>query len=294
MLLICQSVLLLFSGSQPSFSATVAVAGTPPLTPQRWDGATFSISCRAELRWVPVSSVLGLISSRSRASWSVGVVVLRPQPGQGKPGHCTHEDGSVWVRPAEVSNDAICDGPPASSHRVVAASLSLSSIISRASEVSDADKPPEPAPCRAYSASRMFSLTTLASACGLLLPNVQVCPVVTSYTAAVTVPVRSSTYSSAAEPTGSAGAGAEAAGVGLALRPVAVALGAGVVAVARDGAGVAMAGPADGLAGGPPQAWMAASRGSPIAPARQLRMIVVVFKGSQDLRVSGLAGHSAV
>src|SRR6201996_8923796 len=114
MLLICQLEFSSFSGSQPSFSATLASDGTPPLTPQRCEGATFSISFRAESRCASVSRVLGLISSRSRASWSVGVVVLSPHPGQGKSGHCTHEDGSVAVRPAEGSNDAIRDAPPGS------------------------------------------------------------------------------------------------------------------------------------------------------------------------------------
>src|ERR1700759_3172418 len=115
MLLICQLVLSSFSGSQPSFSATLASDGTPPLTPQRWDGATFSINFRAESRCASVSRVVGLISSRSRASWSRGVVVLRPHPGQGKSGHCTQDEGSVWGSPAEGLNDAIWDGPPPAS-----------------------------------------------------------------------------------------------------------------------------------------------------------------------------------
>src|SRR6201995_829840 len=153
MLLICQLVFSSFSGSQPSFSATLASDGTPPLTPQRWEGATFSISFRAESRCASVSRVLGLISSRSRASWSVGVVVLRPHPGHGKSGHCTHDEGSVWVSPAEVLNDAISDEPPTASQRLVAASLSLSSIMLSASDVSLAESSPELVRCWAYSVS---------------------------------------------------------------------------------------------------------------------------------------------
>src|SRR6202000_1786743 len=134
MLLICQLVLSSFSGSQPSFRATFACDGTPPAP-----------SCAS------VSRVLGRISSRSRASWSLGVVVLSPHPGQGKSGHCTHEDGSVWVSPAEVLNDAISEGPPTASQRLVAESLSLSSIMLSASEVSLDESSPEPVRCWAYS-----------------------------------------------------------------------------------------------------------------------------------------------
>ena len=43
----------------------------------------------------------------------------------------------------------------------------------------------------------------LASACGCCGPRLQVCPVLTSETAATTVPVREATYAAAAIPRGS-------------------------------------------------------------------------------------------
>jgi hypothetical protein len=100
----------------------------------------------------------------------------------------------------------------------------------------------------------MFSFTTLASAWGLLLPNVQVCPVVRSYTAAVTVPERSATYELAALPNGSERDAFDADRDGVALRLVV--LGVGLTAAALDGgpdeagvrAGCAAGAPADGPA----------------------------------------------
>jgi hypothetical protein len=132
----------------------------------------------------------------------------------------------------------------------------------------------------------MFSLTTLASACGLLLPKVQVCPVVTSYTAAVTVPERSSTYELAPGLNGSWRAAADADGVALAR--VAVALGFGLVAVAL-GTGRAEVAATVGRATGPAadgleHACTAVSRGSPIAPARQARAIAGVQAGLRVTR----------
>ena len=82
------------------------------------------------MRWASVSSVLGLMSSRSSTIWSAGVVVLRPHPGQANPGQTTQEEGAVSVRPAAVLNDWMGPGPPTAFQRLVAASLSLSSIIS--------------------------------------------------------------------------------------------------------------------------------------------------------------------
>ena len=58
MLLICQSVFAASRGSQPSLTATVACGGTPPVTPQRCDGATFSMNWSAALRCSSVSSGL--------------------------------------------------------------------------------------------------------------------------------------------------------------------------------------------------------------------------------------------
>src|SRR5215469_1609495 len=101
MLLICQSSPALVSGSQPSFRATVAVGGSPAATPQRCDGVTCSISPSANACCVPESRALGCSNSRNRAIWSDAVVVLSPQPGQGKPGQATHPDAVVCVRPTE-------------------------------------------------------------------------------------------------------------------------------------------------------------------------------------------------
>src|SRR2546429_428240 len=167
MLLICQSLPTPRRGSQPFFSATVTWAGTPPDTPHRWAGATLSISDKAYSRAARVSTELGVTSCLSRAIWSSGVVVVSPQPGQANPGQTTHDDGAVWVRPALALNERILAAPPTAYHRLVAASLSLSSIICSASVRSLADRP-VPSLC-ARSASRVSStssLTTLASACG--------------------------------------------------------------------------------------------------------------------------------
>ena len=91
-------------------------------------------------------------------------------------------------------------GPPTSFHRLVAAELSLSSIICCASGCSAAGSPAGPLSCCAYSVSRMSSLTMLASACGCGGPRVQVRPVLTSETAATTVPPREETYEAAGCP----------------------------------------------------------------------------------------------
>jgi hypothetical protein len=112
MLLICQSVPALFRGSHPFFRATVACSGTPPDTPQRCDGVTFSISRNASLRSAFVRSRLGPASWRSSAIWSVGMVVVRPHPGHGNPAHSTHADGEVSSRPAAALNDRIAFAPP--------------------------------------------------------------------------------------------------------------------------------------------------------------------------------------
>lgn len=73
--------------------------------------------------------------------------------------------------------------PPAAFHSAVAASLSLTVIIFRARARWAAGSPPRP---RASSASRMPTLTRLASARGAPSPRVQVRPVRRSSTAAVT------------------------------------------------------------------------------------------------------------
>ena len=88
-----------------------------------------------------MSSELGVTSCLSRAIWSSGVVVVSPHPGQENPGQTTHDDGAVWVRPALVLNERIRAAPPTSYHKLVAAALSLSSIISSASDWSLADSP---------------------------------------------------------------------------------------------------------------------------------------------------------
>ena len=86
------------------------------------------------LRCASVSRALGSTTSRSRAIWSAGVVVVRPHPGQANPGQSTQAEGSVCVRPAAALNDWIRPGPPTAFHRLVAAELSLSSIIRWASD----------------------------------------------------------------------------------------------------------------------------------------------------------------
>ena len=149
-------------------------AGTPPETPHRWDGVTSRISDKAYSRAALVSSELGVTSCLSRAIWSSGVVVVSPQPGQANPGQTTHDDGAVWVRPARALNERILAGPPTAYHRLVAASLSLSSIICSASVRSLADSPlPSPGPRSDSSVSRTSSLTMLASACGWPWPRCQ-------------------------------------------------------------------------------------------------------------------------
>src|SRR4029077_17204459 len=104
-------------------------------------------------------------SCLSKAIWSSGVVVVSPHPGQPNPGQTTQEDGTVWVSPARALNERIRAAPPTSYHRLVAASLSLSSII-RAASARSADDNPEPWSRSASSVSSTSSLTTLASACG--------------------------------------------------------------------------------------------------------------------------------
>ena len=48
-------------------------------------------------RCASVSWALGRTSSRSRESWSAGVVVVRPQPGHGKPGQSTQLTASYGL-----------------------------------------------------------------------------------------------------------------------------------------------------------------------------------------------------
>ena len=135
-----------------------------------------------------LSSPPGTAIWRSSAIWSAGVVVVRPHPGQANPAHSTHGDGVVSARPAFASNERIPPAPPTASHRSVAESLSLSSIMVCASAWSAPDSPPEP--CCVSSVSRMPTLTTLASACGVPGPMAQSWRVLRSYTAAATVPAR--------------------------------------------------------------------------------------------------------
>ena len=175
--MICQSLAAPRSGSHPFFRATLTWAGTPPETPHRWDGVTSRISDKAYSRAAPVSSELDVTSCLSRAIWSSGVVVVSPQPGQANPGQTTHDDGAVRVRPARALNERILAAPPTAYHRLVAASLSLSSIICSASVRSLADSPvPPPWPRSDSSVSRTSSLTMLASACGRPWPRCQVRP----------------------------------------------------------------------------------------------------------------------
>src|SRR5690348_8111654 len=158
-------------GSQPFFSATVTWAGTPPDTPHRWDGVTSSISDKAYSR-----AARGQLPEQ--AIWSSGVVVVSPQPGQANPGQTTHDDGAVWVRPALALNERMLAAPPTAYHRLVAASLSLSSIICPASVRSLADRPvPLPTARSASRVSSTSSLTMLASACGGPWPRCQERPV---------------------------------------------------------------------------------------------------------------------
>ena len=114
----------------------------------------------------------------SKAIWSSGVVVVSPQPGQANPGQITHDDGAVRVRPALALNERIPAAPPTAYHRLVAAALSLSSIICPASVRSLAGRPVPPPWARLASrVSSTSSLTTLASACGEPWPRRQVRPV---------------------------------------------------------------------------------------------------------------------
>jgi hypothetical protein len=176
--LICQSLPVPCRGSQPFFSATVTWAGTPPDTPHRWDGVTSSIRDKAYSRAACGSTELGVTNCLSRAIWSSGVVVVSPQPGQANPGQTTHDDGAVWVRPALALNERILAAPPTAYHRLVAASLSLSSIICPASDRSLADRPvPSPWARSASRVSSTSSLTMLASACGGPWPRCQERPV---------------------------------------------------------------------------------------------------------------------
>ena len=76
--------------------------------------------------------------------------MVSPHPGQGNPAQFTQGEGVVSARPAAELNDLIALAPPTSYHRLVAASLSLSSIICSASAWSLADSS---APLRPRSAS---------------------------------------------------------------------------------------------------------------------------------------------
>ena len=128
-----------------------------------------------------MSTELGVINCLSSAIWSSGVVVVSPHPGQENPGQTTHDEGAVSVRPALALNERMLPAPPTSYHRLVAAALSLSSIICPASDRSLAVNPVSPpGPFSASSVSRTSSLTTLASACGWPWPRCQVWPVPTS------------------------------------------------------------------------------------------------------------------
>src|SRR6201994_1014729 len=115
----------------------------------------------------------------------------------------------------------------------------------------------------------MLSLTMLASSCGLVLPNVQVWPVLTSYTAAVTVPLRADTYEVAVVSKGFERAVAGAAGT----EGVAVALGLELGPDPPDPVGAVMGGTdaagTGSVAEGAAQACSPASRGRPMAPAAQ-------------------------
>ena len=188
MLLICQSVSAVLRGNHPFLRATVTSDGTPPSTPHCSEDVTFSIRFNAYCRSGSVNSLFGCASKRSRVIWSTGVVVVRPHPGQGNPGHSTHAEGVVLVSPAVASNEPSPDVPPASSQRFVAASLSLSSIIVCANGCSETERPCPPE--SASSVSRILTLTMLASSWGVSPPNVQVWPVSMSKAAAVIVPSR--------------------------------------------------------------------------------------------------------
>src|ERR1700761_6225662 len=112
----------------------------------------------------------------------------------------------------------------------------------------------------------MLSLTMLASSCGLVLPNVQVCPVLTSYTAAVTVPLRSDTYEAAAVSNGlDCGVPDEAGAVGVAVARE-LELGPGLLGPVMAGTDAAGTG---SVADGAVQACRPAIRGRPMAPAAQ-------------------------
>ena len=119
-----------------------------------------------------MSRALGSISFLSRASWSVGVVVLSPHPGQGKPGQFTQDEGEVSARPATVLYERIFAGPPTSYHRLVVALLSLSSIICCTSIVTGRQCGAVAFPLR-HERLQTSSSTTLASYFGLPRPTRQ-------------------------------------------------------------------------------------------------------------------------
>ena len=169
MLLICQSVLALFSGSQPFLSATVTPAGTPPLTPHAWSALTFSMSDRAYSRSALVSGPPGSTIRRSSAIWSAGVVVVRPQPGHGNPVHSTQADGVVCVAQprhctAPMPTAAAGLVPEAGGGVVVTVLdhlLGERLIAGRSGRPAAADS----------RVSRMSTLTMLASACAVPSPR---------------------------------------------------------------------------------------------------------------------------
>jgi hypothetical protein len=106
----------------------------------------------------------------------------------------------------------------------------------------------------------------LASSCGLVLPNVQVWPVLTSYTAAVTVPLRADTYEVAAVSNGlDCGVPDEAGAAGVAVA-LGLELGPGLVGPVMAGTDAAVTG---SVADGAVQACRPAIRGRPTAPAAQ-------------------------
>ncbi len=89
------------------------------------------------------------------------MVVLSPHPGHGNPGHSTHIEGVVCVRPTEESKAWTPEPPPTMSQSEEAASLSLISIMFCAKVFSEPDSscPPD----LASNASTIATFTMLAS-----------------------------------------------------------------------------------------------------------------------------------
>jgi hypothetical protein len=81
------------------------------------------------------------MSWRSSTIWSAGVVVVRPQPGQAKSAHCTQLDIVVLRSPTAALYEPMPVAPFDAYQSEVAASLSLSSIISWATGRSAAGRP---------------------------------------------------------------------------------------------------------------------------------------------------------